>query len=483
MRFRKGFWKGGVTVTLAAVLLAGTAFAEEAIIADDYTDVFSDDYSETFDAQYAFSSVSLGSTGDWALYVQQLLYIIGFQVDMDGYFGEPSVEYLKQFQSMQGIYPDGIAGPITLAALETAAFGAATTDTSAPDPVPEPSPEPVPEPAAEPAPAAAPTPSVVIPTTTLSYGDSNDQVIALQQKLMELGYLNISAPDGIFGNMTDSAVKAFQSANNIYPDGVVGPVTTSALFGTTAPAADPASAAEPTPEAEPEPAAQPETAPAAPAAVALNPDGLMVLGDSSDQVTALQQKLMDLGYLNIAAPDGIFGNLTENAVKEFQSANGIYADGAVGPVTLAAMLGTPAAAPQSEVQTAARSVLDQVGWDLYSAFKYAAALNYNYDLDIGHQTSQAAIYSIDTQMSNCVGMASTFAWLARALGYNAYVVGGQVPYRNGGYGEHAWVEIVVDGKTYVCDPQFENETKKNGYMINYGDSGTWVYVYGNVLSD
>ena len=129
------------------------------------------------------------------------------------------------------------------------------------------------------------------------------------------------------------------------------------------------------------------------------------------------------------------------------------------------------------------SVLNQVGWDLHSAFEYAAGLNYNFNLDLGYQTSQAAISSINTRNSNCVGMAATFAWLARQLGYNAYVVSGQVPYRSGGYGEHAWVEIVVDGKTYVCDPQFENETKNNGFMINYGDSGTWVYVYGSILGD
>jgi N-acetylmuramoyl-L-alanine amidase len=37
-------------------------------------------------------------------------------------------------------------------------------------------------------------------------------------------------------------------------------------------------------------------------------------------------------------PDGIFGILTEEAVKEFQEKNGLKADGIVGPATLAVLL-------------------------------------------------------------------------------------------------------------------------------------------------
>ena len=37
-------------------------------------------------------------------------------------------------------------------------------------------------------------------------------------------------------------------------------------------------------------------------------------------------------------PDGIFGKLTEEAVKEFQTKNGLKADGIVGPATLAKLI-------------------------------------------------------------------------------------------------------------------------------------------------
>ncbi|ESQ92031.1 hypothetical protein ABAC460_03785 [Asticcacaulis sp. AC460] len=61
--------------------------------------------------------------------------------------------------------------------------------------------------------------------------------MAIQQALAAKGFSpgNI---DGVWGRRTDTAVKAFQRANNLQPDGVVGPVTSAALFG-QAPAVDP----------------------------------------------------------------------------------------------------------------------------------------------------------------------------------------------------------------------------------------------------
>ena len=65
--------------------------------------------------------------------------------------------------------------------------------------------------------------------------------------------------------------------------------------------------------------------------------------------------------------------------------------------------------------------------------------------------------------------------MAKYLGYDAHQVWGTVPLRRGGMGMHSWVEIDINGETFVCDPDFQNETKKNGYMIHYKDPGTWRY--------
>ena len=70
----------------------------------------------------------------------------------------------------------------------------------------------------------------------------------------------------------------------------------------------------------------------------------------------------------------------------------------------------------------------------------------------------------------------------RELGYDAKQISGSVPLRSGGYGPHSWVEIEINGTTYVFDPDFTNETKRNGYQITYGQSGTWRYNRGSVMN-
>ncbi len=66
------------------------------------------------------------------------------------------------------------------------------------------------------------------PAKTLQFGDVGDDVKKLQQSLKDLGF-NVGSIDGIFGKMTDAAVRAFQSYNGLYVDGIVGPQTISQL--------------------------------------------------------------------------------------------------------------------------------------------------------------------------------------------------------------------------------------------------------------
>ena len=55
-------------------------------------------------------------------------------------------------------------------------------------------------------------------------------------------------------------------------------------------------------------------------------------GSQGDEVTRLQQALIDLGYLSGTA-DGKFGNKTENALRTFQRTNGLEVDGLAGDKT------------------------------------------------------------------------------------------------------------------------------------------------------
>ncbi len=65
--------------------------------------------------------------------------------------------------------------------------------------------------------------------TKLRLGEGDPAVISkLQQALSSAGY-DLGRADGTFGPRTEAAVIAFQQANGLSPDGVVGPDTASAL--------------------------------------------------------------------------------------------------------------------------------------------------------------------------------------------------------------------------------------------------------------
>lgn len=55
-------------------------------------------------------------------------------------------------------------------------------------------------------------------------------------------------------------------------------------------------------------------------------------GMRGNDVRELQTKLQSLGY-NVGPIDGIFGPLTERAVRQFQKDNRLKVDGIVGPQT------------------------------------------------------------------------------------------------------------------------------------------------------
>ena len=57
------------------------------------------------------------------------------------------------------------------------------------------------------------------------------------------------------------------------------------------------------------------------------------LGDSGDEVKRLQRVFARAKILGPDSVDGAFGPQTEDAVKDFQQANGLVVDGVVGPIT------------------------------------------------------------------------------------------------------------------------------------------------------
>ena len=76
-----------------------------------------------------------------------------------------------------------------------------------------------------------------------------------------------------------------------------------------------------------------------------------------DDVAALQSRLTEMGF-HCGRVDGIFGEMTESAVKDFQKSVGVKVDGRCGPATIIALLrltkivsgGAPSALRESALQ-------------------------------------------------------------------------------------------------------------------------------------
>ena len=158
---------------------------------------------------------------------------------------------------------------------------------------------------------------------TLKKGMIGDAVKQMQSRLIELGYLEGIA-DGYYGTDTAEAVYYFQKNNGLVRDSIAGEKTLKLLYSSNAVAN---STSAPTPTPTPTPTVKP------PATITT---ALIRLGDRNESVQIMQQTLIRLGYLTGTA-DGIFGNQTLRALKEFQKANALYADGVAGSKTIAAL--------------------------------------------------------------------------------------------------------------------------------------------------
>ena len=170
---------------------------------------------------------------------------------------------------------------------------------------------------------------------------SGADVRAVKDRLVALGYLYAATHD-TFGDDTLAAVRAFQRDNGLEADGIVGPLTWAALFD----------------HAEPDGPEAPGDAPAGgasdssqpPAATAPAYTRLLKHLMEGDDVRAVKDRLVALGYLYAATHD-TFGDDTLAAVRAFQRDNGLEVDGIVGPLTWAALFDGEAK-PAEPVDTA-----------------------------------------------------------------------------------------------------------------------------------
>lgn len=222
------------------------------------------------------------SSGATVSKVQTELKALGYYYgQITGNAGPKTVAAIKSFQGKNGLTADGIAGPQTIAKIDAAyeAKGGSSSGSGS-------------------------------SASGLKLNSKGTDVRNLQQDLTTLGYYWAEIT-GNFGAKTETAVKRFQEENGLTADGVAGTKTLNAIAAAVA-----------------RKGGTPASGGSAGTTLKLNSQGT--------KVSQLQTDLKQLGYY-YAEITGNFGAKTEAAVKAFQKAKGLTADGVAGPKTLNAI--------------------------------------------------------------------------------------------------------------------------------------------------
>lgn len=148
--------------------------------------------------------------------------------------------------------------------------------------------------------------------TSWRNGSSGDEVKKIQNRLTELGFYTGSV-DGNFGDGTEQAYRAFQEAAGLTVDGIAGS-DREVLYSDDAPHAKTEEATEAQKQEE-------TTSPVE-----------ETEGIDEEKIASIQSKLKELGYYN-GEETGEFDEATTEALKNFQTANGLDATGVVDDET------------------------------------------------------------------------------------------------------------------------------------------------------
>lgn len=253
-----------------------------------------------------------GQRGESVRRLQNALVSRGVSVNggVDGIFGAGTAAAVAAFQTSRGLNPTGIVDISTAVALGVAPGnsdstgslpGTTTPVTSAP---------------------VTTTPVTTIPVTTTpasvsptwpTRGQRGDAVRVLQSALVTAGVTLVGGVDGVFGSATSRAISDYQRTMQLGVTGVVDSWT-ARLLGIS-------------------------PAPVWPS-----------MGQRSDDVRGLQRALIAAGVNVTGGADGIFGNATTTAVRNFQQRRGLTSTGIVDLHT-AALLRLTDPAPTSTPAT------------------------------------------------------------------------------------------------------------------------------------
>lgn len=132
------------------------------------------------------------------------------------------------------------------------------------------------------------------PEILIHLNDTNDVVAQIQEKLMDLHYLDADEPTTFYGPMTEFAMQLFQRSHGLMVDGVAGIDTITLLFSDKA------------------------------------TQYLVHKGDKGWDIKQIQKRLEELGYLNGDYTKERYDDATYTAIREFQGRNKLDQDGVIG---------------------------------------------------------------------------------------------------------------------------------------------------------
>jgi len=255
------------------------------------------------------------STGDRVVQLQTALVAEGYQVSVDGTYGPRTQAAVRDFQTRNGLEVDGIAGPQTQAALGIGPNGQVPTTPTWPESVTT-------TPATNPATTPAPTPATVIGSGTPALCTAEAISADIGRPVDVIAACHSGWAIGQIDNCSQApcpTVDVFHVTDQgwVYdrkvPAGCAEELHAAGMSAYTA--GDFASWC----------------------GVPNLPAQRLVIkpGSAGVAVTHLQIALVALGYP--IAVDGTYGAGTEAAIRDFQSRNGLAADGIAGPDTRTAL--------------------------------------------------------------------------------------------------------------------------------------------------
>lgn len=316
-----------VTLFQRKYRLPQTGVADETTLARLYLATGRADENKAAGTLSASVVLRRGSSGEAVRMLQENLAALGYYSgEITGNYGGLTQEAVRRFQRKNDLDSDGIAGRNTLSKLAVlmgdilSSGGGATLNDAGQS-----------------------------GNAILRLNSRGDAVKKLQEDLTVLGYYS-GEVTGKYGNLTKEAVRRFQRDNDLSSDGAAGPKTLAEIAhelgkeigdenGEEEKKNDVQTSGSAQTQIDASAGTQNESAVATVSlrdVTQLNTERVLRKTSSSGYVTRLQNALNVLGYFPVQ-PTGYFGSETENAVKAYQTAKGLAADGIAGRATLTAL--------------------------------------------------------------------------------------------------------------------------------------------------